>query len=162
MEKEIIEAGQEERQLAINRGDFHQGIPATTVIADGGWSKRTHKHTYNAAGGVAIVVGMYTQKILHIGVRNKTCYLCTLYESKPDPCPEHTCYKNWSESSQAMEADIIIEAFKVCEAKHGLRYMRLVADGDASTFVKIQEQIPVWGREVQKLECANHAVKCLR
>ena len=36
-------AGEEERQLAVQRGDFHQGVPAITVIVDGGWSKRSHK-----------------------------------------------------------------------------------------------------------------------
>jgi len=29
------EAGEEERQLAIERGGYHQGVPAITVILDG-------------------------------------------------------------------------------------------------------------------------------
>lgn len=29
-------------------------------------------------------------------------------------------------------------------------------------FAKIQENIPVWGRAVEKVECANHVCKCLR
>lgn len=49
-------AGQEERRLAIERNDFHEEIPAITVIADGWWYKRTHKHSYNAAGGEAIII----------------------------------------------------------------------------------------------------------
>jgi len=36
----LEEAAAEEKQLAIARGDFHQGVPAITVICDGGWSKR--------------------------------------------------------------------------------------------------------------------------
>ena len=67
LDKEILEAGQEERRLALERGDFHEGVPAITVVVDGGWSKRTHKHTYNGQGGVAIVVGEVTKKILHVG-----------------------------------------------------------------------------------------------
>ena len=27
---------------------IHDGVPAVTVICDGGWSKRSHKHTYTA------------------------------------------------------------------------------------------------------------------
>ncbi|KAK3084066.1 hypothetical protein FSP39_007620 [Pinctada imbricata] len=61
LEKEILKAGQEERKLAIERNDYHQEVPAITVITDGGWSKRTHKHSYNAAGGVAIVIGKETK-----------------------------------------------------------------------------------------------------
>ena len=57
---------------------------------------------------------------------------------------------------------MIVEGFKECEDKHSLRYMRLIADGDSSVFARIQCDVPVWGRDVTKLECANHAVKCLR
>ena len=36
------------------------GYPAITVIVDGGWSKRSHKHSYNAKSGVAIIIGKQT------------------------------------------------------------------------------------------------------
>lgn len=38
----------------------------------------------------------------------------------------------------------------------------MIADGDSSTYAKIQEQVPVWGKDVTKYECANHVCKCLR
>lgn len=50
----MMHAGQEERKLAIECKDFDDSVPAITVICDGGWCKRTHKHTYNAMEGVAI------------------------------------------------------------------------------------------------------------
>ena len=31
--------GREEKQLAEEQNDYHQGVPAVTVIVDGGWSK---------------------------------------------------------------------------------------------------------------------------
>ena len=34
----------------------------TAVIVDGGWSKRSHKHSYNANSGVAIIIGKATGK----------------------------------------------------------------------------------------------------
>ena len=34
----IIEAGKEEKCLA-ERGDYHNGVSAITVVLDGGWSK---------------------------------------------------------------------------------------------------------------------------
>ena len=162
LDDKMIEAAKEERRLAIEKGNFHQGVPCISVVCDGGWSKRSHKHSYNAAGGVAIIVGQATKKILHIGVRNKSCYVCTLAESKQQDPPEHTCYKNWTESSQAMEADIILEGFLEAESKHGLRYTKLVADGDSSVYATVQQHVPVWGRDIVKIECANHSCKCLR
>ena len=36
--------------------NFHQEVSIITVIAIGGWSKRSHKHTYNSIVGVAITV----------------------------------------------------------------------------------------------------------
>jgi hypothetical protein len=72
----------EEKRLALERGDLCDGVPAVTVICDGGWSKRSHKHSYNAMGGVAIIIGAETKKLLHIDVRNKHCYICTLANTK--------------------------------------------------------------------------------
>ena len=39
LHESMIEAGCEERKVAIERKDFHEGVPATTVIVDAGWSK---------------------------------------------------------------------------------------------------------------------------
>lgn len=64
LELSMIEAGREEKQLAEERGDYHEGVPAITVIVDGGWSKRSHRHSYNAKSGVAIVIGSETKKDL--------------------------------------------------------------------------------------------------
>lgn len=162
LEDEMKAAGAEERRLAIEANSYHEGVPAITVIADGGWSKRSHKHSYNASGGVGIIIGKQTGKILFIGIRNKYCYICNKANTqKIDPLP-HTCFKNWSNSSQAMESDIIVEGFKEAERIHGVRYMTLIADGDSSVYAHIQEEVPIWGKHVSKLECSNHVCKCLR
>ena len=39
----MAEAGREEKKLAEERGSYHQGVPAITVIVDGGWSKRLRR-----------------------------------------------------------------------------------------------------------------------
>jgi len=57
LEESMRLASQEERELAIARGTTCVGDPAITVILNGGWSKRTHKHSYNAKSGVAIIIG---------------------------------------------------------------------------------------------------------
>lgn len=45
LEEAMLKAGREEKHLAEERGDYHHGVPAITVIVDGGWSKRSHKHS---------------------------------------------------------------------------------------------------------------------
>ena len=100
----MVEAGREEKRLAEERGDYNDGVPAITVIVDGGWSKRSHKHSYNAKSGVAIVIGKETRKLLHVGVRNRFCTACT----QGIPKEKHTCFKNWDASSSQMETDIIV------------------------------------------------------
>ena len=50
-------AGKAEQELAIQQNSYHQGVPAITVVVDAGWSKRTHKHTYNALSAVGVIFG---------------------------------------------------------------------------------------------------------
>ena len=52
----MAEAGRE-KQLAIER---NEGVPAITVVVDGGWSKKLHKHSYNANSSVGIILGKET------------------------------------------------------------------------------------------------------
>lgn len=47
--------------------------PTITVVVNAGWSKRSHKHSYNAKSGDGIIVGVETKKLLHVGVHNKYC-----------------------------------------------------------------------------------------
>ena len=61
-----------------------------------------------------------------------------------------------------MEVDILVSGFNAAEQMHGLRYMRVVGDGDSSVLSSIQQFVPVWGNMVTKIECANHATKCYR
>ena len=59
-----------------------------------------------------------------------------------------------------MEADTITSGFQLSENMHGLRYMKLIGDGDSSVLYTIHTTVRPYGREVEKIECANHAVKC--
>ena len=91
----MAEAGRQEKRLAEERGDLHEGVPAITVIVDGGWSKRSHKHSYNAKSGVGVIIGKETGKLLFVGVRNKYCASCAQGRAKET----HRCFKNWDGSS---------------------------------------------------------------
>ena len=154
-------AGKQEKQHAIEKGSYHQGIPAITVIVDGGWSKRTHKHSYNALSGVGVIFGKHTGKLLYIGVRNKFCAAC-VNNKKSQKKTNHICFKNWSGASASMESDIILEGFRMAEQQHGVRYIKFIGDGDSSVHAQLISGISGWGYAIQKQECSNHAVKCFR
>lgn len=154
------EAGEEERRLAIENGRFHEGKPYTRVITDGGWSQRSHGHRYSALSGCAVIIGFYTNKILHLGVKNKFCSTCARLiqrGEKPEEV-EHVCFRNWSASSCAMESASIVEGFKSSYEQHGLLYTEMVADGDSSVLCEIRKKVS-YGPAVKKYECANHVVK---
>lgn len=160
--EEIIKAGEEERKIAIQKKESFEGVPAITVTVDAGWSKRSHKHSYNAKSGVAVIIGNATKKLLYLAVRNKYCSICTVARNKGVPSKQHKCFKNWAGSSCGMEADMIVEGFRLAETMHKVRYMRMVGDGDSSVLANIQLNVLGWGRHVTKIECANHSVKCYR
>lgn len=159
---QLLTAGQMERQLAIAQGNYHNGVPAITVVVDAGWSKRSHKHSYNANSGVGVIFGAATKALLFIGVRNKYCSICAINNRNGKPIPTHHCFRNWSGSSCSMEADIILEGFRQSEEMHGLRYLWLIGDGDSSVYHSVVTGVPSYGRDITKVECANHAIKCYR
>ena len=68
----MLQAGQEERALAIQNNEYHQNVPAITVIVDGGWSKRSHKHSYNANSGVGVIFGAATKSCCTWGSKINT------------------------------------------------------------------------------------------
>ena len=160
--QQLLTAGQKERQLAIAQGNYHHRVPAITVVVDGGWSKRSHKHSYNANSGVGVIFGAATKALLFIGVRNKYCSICAINTTRNTPIPTHQRYRNWSGSSCSMEPDIILEGFRLSEEMHGLRYLWLIGDGDSSVYHSVVTGVPSYGKDITKVECANHAVKCYR
>lgn len=160
--KSMVAAGKEEKEFAIKNNSYFQDVPAITVIGDGGWSKRSHKHSYNAKSGVAVIIGQHTKKLLFLGIRNKYCSVCSIAENAGKEIPTHKCYRNWDASSPAMESDILVEGFNQAEQTHGVRYMYLVGDGDSSVLSSIHQGVPGWGRYVRKIECVNHALKNYR
>ncbi|KAE9522087.1 hypothetical protein AGLY_017506 [Aphis glycines] len=60
-----------------------------------------------------------------------------------------------------MEASIIVEGFKNSEKMYGLRYHKLIADGDSSVYQKILESRPYKNITVEKVECRNHLLRNL-
>ena len=71
--KLMFNTGREEKQIAKQIKNYHEGVPVITVVVDGGWSKRSHKRSYNTNSGVGVIFGAATKELLYIGVRNKYC-----------------------------------------------------------------------------------------
>ncbi|GFT59608.1 uncharacterized protein NPIL_498051 [Nephila pilipes] len=77
-QEEMLNAIFEEKKLAELRGDIDSDrYYCITLIVDGGWCKRSYGHGYNASSGVSVLIGMSTQKIVFIGIRNKVCLICS-------------------------------------------------------------------------------------
>lgn len=110
-------------------------------------------------------MGYKTKKVLYIGVRNKHCSVCQKSETQNRPPSEHVCYKNWTGTSTAMEADIIVDGFRQSIKMHNLIYSQIIGDGDSSVIKKIQLSKP-YGKDiiVKKIECTNHILRnyCIR
>ena len=58
----MLQTRQEEKQLAMKNNEYHQNVPSITVMVDGGWSKRSQKHSYNANSGIGVIFGAATER----------------------------------------------------------------------------------------------------
>lgn len=156
----MAEAAKQEADYAISIGDIHtDGTPMISVVADGCWSKRSYKTNYSALSGAAAIVGLKFGKVLYLGVKNKYCMVCARAANKNVEPPQHTCYKNHSGSSTAMESAILVEGFKTSVRDNGLIYNKVIADGDSSTYKCILDARPYKDLIVQKIECINHLLR---
>jgi len=77
----IAEVAEEKRHI-IATNSFHQGIPSITVVVDRGWSKRSHKHSYNAKNGVAVIFWSHTKNYLLFMRISKQILYCVCYCNK--------------------------------------------------------------------------------
>ncbi|XP_060881668.1 uncharacterized protein LOC132953151 [Metopolophium dirhodum] len=161
VEAQMKIAGEEERRLAIEAGSVDiDGIPMCTVVADGQWSKRSYKTKYDALSGVATIIGYRSRKILFVGIRNRFCVICQRAKNKKIHPLEHTCFLNWTKGATSMEADGIADGFKQSLDMHGLKYNKLIGDGDSSVTKRLADIMPYGPRlQVIKIECRNHLLR---
>lgn len=130
------------------------------MVADGSWAKRSYKTGFSSSSGAGCIGGLRTKKVLFLGVRNSYCCLCTRSVNLNIDITEHICFKNWHESANAMEADIIAEGFSKSIEIHGLKYNKLIGDGDSSIMKKLMLKKP-YGPNfiIQKIECKKHLLR---
>ena len=59
----LLIAGRKEKQLTSEQQNYHNGVPAITVAVDAGWSKHSHKYSYNANSGFGMTFGAATKAL---------------------------------------------------------------------------------------------------
>ena len=59
-----------------------------------------------------------------------------------------------------MESDIIVEGLNYFKSSMASDILNLLGMEDSSLLAHLREDITVWGHDIEKQECANHAVKC--
>lgn len=167
--KEILEISQNavkkwHSELDINLND---DIIDITVSYDGTWQKRGHTSQY----GIGIVIDVLTGLVVDYEILSKYCPDCTAARRDlGDDTAEFSiwfdghkaeCSKNYSGSSNAMEmiaAEILWKrSIKSC----GMRYVKMLSDGDAKSYKHLLP-LKVYGdKEIKKEECINHVAKRL-
>lgn len=95
-----------------------------------------------------------------MGVKNKFCATCARTKTE-DKAKNHQCFKNWksSDGSSAMEAAVVVEGFKESERMYGIRYHKLIGDGDSSVYKQILDARPYKNLTIEKIECKNHLLQ---
>ncbi|GFU18384.1 uncharacterized protein NPIL_268121, partial [Nephila pilipes] len=131
-ENEMYCAATEEKHLAVQAGKV--GIPMLTVVVDGCWAKRSYRINYSSLSGAAAIVGIRTKKVLYMAVRNRYCMVCSRAAAVNKLPGKHCCSKNWHGSSSSMEANIIQEGFQNSMAMYGVKYAKVIGDGDSNVY----------------------------
>lgn len=105
------------------------------------------------------MIGEKTGKVLYGDSKNTFCIQCYINE-KQNKSKIHTCYKNFKGTAGAIEATVVCEGInKLYE--NGLKFSTVIADRDSSVFDELQNNC-VYGEELEKADCMNHALKNLK
>ncbi|GFR19395.1 uncharacterized protein TNCT_409081 [Trichonephila clavata] len=133
VEREMYSAAMEEKQLAVQAGEIGpDGFPTLTVVVGGCWAKRSYRNNYSSLSGAAAIVEFRTKKVIYMGVRNRYCMVCSRAAAANEQADRHCCSKNWHGSSSSKEANIIQEGFMNSFAMYGIKYSKIIGDGDSN------------------------------
>ena len=122
-----------------------------TVTCDGTWSKRG----FTALYGVTVVMSWDSGQVLNAVALSKQCTVCKQKESTMDEqeyldwyaVHEESCNANYSGSSPAMEAEATSRLFARSVECLGIRYKRVICDGDSKSIVRVNNEQP-YGSDV--------------
>ena len=108
-----------------------------------GWNKRSSGNRYDSLSCHAFYIGCLSQQIICAIVTVKQCHICSLNELKGIEPPEHNCPKNYTGSSNAMEADaaLTINEELYYESQKKIALQCIILDGDSSMRVFLKHII---------------------
>ena len=142
-----------------------------TVSFDMGWQKRSSGNRYDSLSGHAFMIGARSRKILMCIVSSKMCATCLEGEDLQVNAKPHSCPRNYSGSSKAMEADAALEAYEeLYEMSQGTTTIGwIIADDDSSmrsllrhpTIHHPKGALPERLPEPQWLADPTHRTKCM-
>ncbi|CAG2217615.1 unnamed protein product [Mytilus edulis] len=128
-----------------------------TVAVDAGWQKRGSGRSYDSLTGHCSMIGTRTGMILDYSLRSRTCRVCVTARRMKKIPKVHTCRKNYSGSSKAMEADMVVQMVADARIK-GTNIMTIVGDEDATTIARLRNKVD---KSIIKLSDSNHVKKTL-
>lgn len=115
-------------RLVIPRNDFHQGVPTIFVIYDELYLGQRPESCYILV--LVFVTHIFTSvQQLNTGIVN----LGPTSASGIGMLAPRTGGGGWGY--------VLVQGFCRAEKTSGVRYMRLIADGDSSVYARIQEQV---------------------
>ena len=139
LEKEVIETL---KDLGENYKDFEEimancediGNIKLTVSFDMGWQKRSSGSRYDSLSGHAFMIGARTKLIIQCIVSSKMCATCLDAEDADTLPKPHSCPRNYTGSSKAMEPDAALAAYELLhQGTKGLVSLgHIITDDDSS------------------------------
>ena len=135
-------------------------IKNVEVTCDGSWSKRGFMSKF----GVVIVIHHLTGLVIDYELLSKHCAFCEKHSNdESDWYGAHMdeCYKNFTGSSPAMEAEGWLRLFTRSVEKCRMRYVTVISDGDSKAYNNIENKNIYGDIHITKEECINHVAKRL-
>ena len=93
-----------------------------------------------------ICIYVYMYICIYVYMRCTKLVLCCMFSQY-----SHICFRNWSNSSSEMESDIILQGFMEAGRVHGIRYTRLIGDGDSSVHTTLLQDVQCGGMQYESL-----------
>ena len=132
------------------------------ISLDGTWQRRGH----TSHNGIVTAIPLDTKKCVDVEIMADKCKQCEKWEKRTsDPKyaewkANHCCKINHTGSAGSMETAGALRIFERSYVTRGLKYIRMLGDGDSSTYSAIVDSQP-YGEDCipRKLECIGHVQK---
>ena len=164
----MLVASASQAMAAVEAEEAYEGTDII-VSGDGTYQKRG----FSSKNGVVTVLSVNGKKskVLDCEVLSNHCDACKKSEKKMKEKPSDLerwknthkdtgrCDKNHEGTAPAMEPVGAVRIFQRSKAKHNLRYVEFLGDGDSKTYTNLKTENIYKGVEIGKLECCGHVQK---